>query len=40
MFFAAFWSRRRLVAHSERERQRMDKSFWTTTPQPEQIRLV
>jgi hypothetical protein len=39
-FFAAYWSRCRLVPQSGQERQRMDTPLATTTSQPEQIRLV
>ena len=34
IFFAALWSRCRLVPHSGQECQRTDKPFWTTSPQP------
>ena len=40
MFFAALWSRCRLVPQSGQLCQRTDKPFWTTTPQPEHVWLV
>jgi hypothetical protein len=40
MFFAALWSRCRLVPHAGQLCQRTDKPFCTTTPQPEHVWLV
>jgi hypothetical protein len=40
MFFAALWSRCRLVPQPGHECQRTDRPFWTRTPQPEHVWLV
>jgi len=40
LFFAALWSRCRLIPPSGRECQRTDKPLATNTPQPEHLWLV